>query len=170
MPGIKAQQTPSAKARGPGHKPVEFPARPGRRPGAISVGTVPVIAIPGAANSGRVAMISGRTASPRCNQSGHDTPMIAIPATGYCGSLHLPGASARGFGAHIRPRPSRGRTHAFQSIGGREEVRVRCAPQRIAWQFGVDVIFRDPQLVEAPLYSRELQGGGGWTRTLEWVV
>jgi len=48
---------------------------------------VPVIAIPFAANLGAVAAIAGRTASPRCNQSGHEPPMIAIPATGYCGSL-----------------------------------------------------------------------------------
>jgi hypothetical protein len=48
-----------------------------------------VIAIPFAANLGTVAAIAGRTASPRCNQSGHEPPMIAIPATGYCGSLHI---------------------------------------------------------------------------------
>jgi hypothetical protein len=59
------------------------------RLGAISVGTVPVIAIPLAANPGPVAAIAGRTADPRCNQSGHEPPMIAIPATGYCGSLQV---------------------------------------------------------------------------------
>jgi hypothetical protein len=48
-----------------------------------------VIAIPFAANPGPVAAIAGRTASPRCNQSGHEPPMIAIPATGYGGSLHI---------------------------------------------------------------------------------
>jgi hypothetical protein len=62
-----------------------FPARPG----AISVGMVPVTAIPGAANPGRVVMISGQTASPRCNQSGHEPPMIAIPPTDNCGSLQV---------------------------------------------------------------------------------
>ena len=53
------------------------------------MGRARVIAVPGAANPGRVAMISGRTAGPRCDQSGHEPPTIAIPAAGYCGSLHL---------------------------------------------------------------------------------
>ncbi len=95
----------------PGPQTGRFPARLGHRPGAISVGPLRMIAIPFAANPGRVAAIAGQTASPRCNQSGHEPPMIAILATGYCGSLQLrrcgPGSTATTARGHTQRSPAR---------------------------------------------------------------
>jgi hypothetical protein len=51
------------------------------------VGTTPMIAIPVAAFMGSVAMIVGQTPQIRCNDFGHDRPMIAIPTADDCGSL-----------------------------------------------------------------------------------
>jgi hypothetical protein len=66
-------------------------APPGLPSVAISVGTIPMIAIPVAAFMGPVAMIVGPAPQIRCNDFGHGRPMIAIPAADDCGSLQLAG-------------------------------------------------------------------------------
>jgi len=53
------------------------------------VGTTPMIAIPGAAFMGSVAMIVGPAPQIRCNDFGRGCPMIAIPTADDCGSLQL---------------------------------------------------------------------------------
>ena len=54
------------------------------------VGTTPMIAIPGAAFMGSVAMIVGPAPQARCNDFGRGRPMIAISAADDCGSLQIP--------------------------------------------------------------------------------
>src|SRR5206468_6264808 len=80
----------------PGQQTGRLSARPQAHPRppsvAISVGTTPMIAIPGAAFMGSVAMIVGPAPQPWCNNFGHARPMIAIPAADDCGSLQLGGS------------------------------------------------------------------------------
>src|SRR3954449_2633962 len=57
---------------------------------AMSVGTIPMIAIPVAAFMGLVAMIVGPVLHTRCNHFGPARPIIAPPPADDCGSLHLP--------------------------------------------------------------------------------
>jgi hypothetical protein len=56
-----------------------------------------MIAIPGAAFMRPVAMSVGSDVQFRCNERGHEPPMIAIPRADDCGLLHLaPPRSAAG--------------------------------------------------------------------------
>jgi hypothetical protein len=48
-----------------------------------------MIAIPRAAFMRSVAMSVGSAPQARCNERGHETPMIAIPRADDCGSLHV---------------------------------------------------------------------------------
>ena len=74
-------------------------ARPSPPLVAMIVGTTPMIAIPGAAFMGSVAMIVGPAPQARCNDFGRGRPMIAISAADDCGSLHLLGKWLRGLRA-----------------------------------------------------------------------
>jgi hypothetical protein len=56
---------------------------------AISVGTTPMFAIPVATFIGSVATIVGPAPQIRCNDFGHDRPLIAIPPADDCGSLQV---------------------------------------------------------------------------------
>src|ERR1051325_2416096 len=102
MPDIRVCQAACGTTPHPGSKPVVcLPASGHPRPPsvAISMGTAPMIAIPGAAFMGSVAMIVGSTRQVCCNHFGHGRPMIAIPPADDCGSLQLlvgdPAARAR---------------------------------------------------------------------------
>jgi hypothetical protein len=64
-------------------------AQPGPPARAISVGTAPTIAIPVAVFMRTGAVIVGRTHQNRCNDLGHDPPMIAIRGPDDCGSLQI---------------------------------------------------------------------------------
>jgi hypothetical protein len=64
-------------------------AQPGPPARAISVGTAPTIAILVAVFMRTGAVIVGRTHQNRCNDLGHDPPMIAIRGPDDCGSLHV---------------------------------------------------------------------------------
>ena len=55
----------------------------------MSVRTAPMIASPFAISLRPVATSVGRTWKPVCNQCGHATPMIAIPAADDCRSLQV---------------------------------------------------------------------------------
>ena len=70
-------------------KPVVCLLLPGPPWVAISVGMTSMIAIPGAAFTGPVAMIVGPAPQIHCNDFGHGCLMIAIPAADDCGSLHV---------------------------------------------------------------------------------
>ena len=90
MPDIRVCQAACGTTPHPGSKPVVcLPASGHPRPPsvAISMGTAPMIAIPGAAFMGSVAMIVGSTRQVCCNHFGHGRPMIAIPPADVCGSL-----------------------------------------------------------------------------------
>jgi len=72
----------------PGSKPVvSWPAGP--LPGAISVGTRPMIAVPLADFMRSVAASVGSDVQPRCNERGHELPMIAFPCADDCSSLQV---------------------------------------------------------------------------------
>ena len=75
-----------------GNEPVvslPAPRQARRRSRAMSVGTTPMIAIPVAAFMGPRAMIVGQTPQARCNDFGHDPPMIAIPGSDDCDPLYV---------------------------------------------------------------------------------
>src|SRR6185369_6593312 len=97
MPDIRVCQAACGTTPHPGSKPVVcLPASGHPRPPsvAISMGTAPMIAIPGAAFMGSVAMIVGSTRQVCCNHFGHGRPMIAIPPADVCGSLQITAGSS----------------------------------------------------------------------------
>src|SRR5689334_6188236 len=112
-------------------------------------GTAPMIAIPGAAFMGSVAMIVGSTRQVCCNHFGHGRPMIAIPPADNCGSLHL-----RGFAAvqdrrradvadpsalllRLPQSPERARHHDLRDGGGCRLVSAASIRSRVNQQIPV---------------------------------
>ena len=93
MSDIRVCQAACGTTPHPGSKPVVCLPAPKPPSVAISVGTTPMIAIPGAAFMGSVAMIVGSTRQVCCNHFGHGRPMIAIPTADDCGSLQLFGGA-----------------------------------------------------------------------------
>ena len=78
MPDIRVCQAACGTTPHPGRKPVVCLSAPKPPSVAISVGTTPMIAIPGAAFMGSVAMIVGPAPQLWCNHFEHGRPMIAV--------------------------------------------------------------------------------------------
>ena len=93
--GAAARRRPAGVTQGTKNRSFALPgpASRGRRssplPGAISVGTATMIAIPRAAFMRSVAMSVGSAPQARCNERGHETPMIAIPRADDCDPLQV---------------------------------------------------------------------------------